>query len=80
MLIGVGNAPDLNKRAKSVTSWNEKFPEIVPLPPVIDSLITGALIILLSNTIANRLPILFVVTLPNFWAPYLSKVKRPLGY
>ena len=56
IFIGVGKAPDLNNKAKSVTSWKVKLPDIVPLPPVIASLITGALIIFLSNTIANLFP------------------------
>ena len=73
--IGVGKAPDLNSNARSVASWKVKLPDIVPLPPVIDSLITGALITLSSKTMANLLPTFFVVTLPNFCAPNLSKVK-----
>ena len=52
ILIGVGREPDLNSKAKSVASWKEKLPEIVPLPPVIGSLIDGALIILSSKIIA----------------------------
>ena len=58
IFIGVGKEPDLSKRARSVASWNVKFPEIVPLPPVIGSLIDGALIILLSNIIASLCPII----------------------
>ena len=55
------------------------LPDIVPLPPVIDSLITGALITFSSKTMANLLPTFFVVTLPNFCAPNLSKVKDTIG-
>ena len=58
---GVGSAPDLNNKAKSVASWKLKSPEIIPLPPVIGSLIEGALIIWLSNTMAILLPTLFKV-------------------
>jgi len=76
---GVGNAPDLNNKARSVASWKEKFPEIIPFPVVIGSLILGALITWSSKTIASLLPTLSVVILPNFWAPSLSKVKETTG-
>ena len=66
MFNGAGNAPDLSSKDKSVASWKVKLPEIIPLPAVIGSLIEGALIILPSKTIANLLPTLSVVTLPNF--------------
>ena len=36
---------------------------------------TGSFFFLLSRTIANFLPTCFVVTLPNFFAPTLSRVK-----
>ena len=39
MLIGAGRAPERSNNAKSVDSWKEKPPEIVPVPPVIGSLI-----------------------------------------
>ena len=63
---GVGKAPDLNNKAKSVASWKVKLPEIIPLPPVIGSLMDGALIICPSKTIANLFPTLSFVVLPNF--------------
>ena len=75
----MGRAPDLNSNARSVASWNEKFPEITPLPVVIGSLIEGALTIFPSNIIANLLPTLSVVVLPNFWAPSLSRLKETVG-
>ena len=80
ILIGAGSAPDLNNKAKSVDSWKEKPPEIVPVPAVIASRICGALIIVLSSTIASLRPILLVVTFPNFCAPNLSKVKSTIGW
>ena len=80
MLIGAGKAPDLSNKARSVASWNEKPPEIVPEPPVIDSRIFGALITELSRTIASLRPTLSVVILPNFCAPTLSKLKRTKGW
>ena len=49
-----------------VKEAKEKFPEIIPLPLVIGSLIEGALIIWPSKTIANLFPTLSVVVLPNF--------------
>ena len=51
----------------------------MPLPEVIDSLMEGALTISPSKTIANLLPTLSVVALPNFCAPYLSRVKDTTG-
>ena len=76
---GAGNAPDLNNKAKSVADWNVKPPLIWPDPLAIVSLITGALIILPSKTIANLFPTLSVVALPNFCAPSLSNVKETVG-
>ena len=52
---GAGKAPALKSIDKSVTSWNVNCPVIIPLPPVIGSLIFGALITLLSRIIANKL-------------------------
>jgi len=79
ILIGAGKAPDLSNKARSVASWNENPPEIVPEPPVIASRIFGALITESSSTIASLRPILSVVTLPNFCAPNRSKLKRTRG-
>ena len=76
MFNGAGNAPDLNNKAKSVADWNVNPPLIWPFPLAIVSLITGALIILPSKTIANCLPILDEVALPNLLAPTLSNVKE----
>ena len=75
ILIGAGKAPDLSNKARSVASWNENPPEIVPEPPVIASRIFGALITESSSTMASLLPTFSVVILPNFCAPTLSKVK-----
>ena len=75
ILSGAGKAPDLNNKAKSVADWNVNPPLICPEPVVIASLITGALTIFPSKTIANRLPILVLVALPNLLAPTLSRVK-----
>ena len=50
---GAGNAPALSKRAKSLAVLTVKLPEMMPEPPRIGSLITGALITLLSSIIAN---------------------------
>ena len=58
---GAGKAPDLNNNAKSVADWKVKLPLICPLPPAIELLITGALTILPSKTIASLLPIPFDV-------------------
>ena len=66
MLSGAGNAPDRNNKARSVADWKVKPPDICPDPLAIISLITGALIILLSKTIASLLPIPSLVALPNF--------------
>ena len=52
-LIGAGNEPALNKTAKSLAALAEKFPLIFPCPPVIGSLICGALTTLLSKSIAS---------------------------
>ena len=53
---GAGKAPDRNSNAKSVADWKLKSPVIIPFPPSIGSLIWGALINLLSNTMASLLP------------------------
>ena len=71
ILIGAGKAPDLRRRAKSVADWNVKSPEICPLPPTIGSLISGALIIFLSNIIANLFHTFFDVNLANLLATNL---------
>ena len=52
---GAGKAPDLKSKARSVAVCNVKLPEIWPLPPKIGSLISGALIILLSKTYISHL-------------------------
>ena len=75
----MGKAPDLRSKARSVTSWKEKLPEIIPFPEVIASLIEGALTISPSKTIANLFPTLSVVALPNFCAPNLSSVNETVG-
>ena len=72
---GAGRAPDLKSKARSVADWKVKSPLICPEPPIIASLITGALIIFPSNTIASLLPIPEEVALPNLLAPALSKEK-----
>ena len=51
--MGAGREPALNKTAKSFAVSGEKFPLIFPCPPVIGSLIWGALMTLLSKRIAN---------------------------
>ena len=71
---GAGKAPDLNNKAKSVALWKVKFPVIWPLPPIIASWTTGALIIFPSR-IKSLLPIPVLVALPNFLDPTLSKLK-----
>ena len=48
---------------------------MIPVPPRIGSLITGALRSLLSSTIANLLPELFLVISANILPPKLSKEK-----
>ena len=73
---GAGNAPARNKTAKSVASWEVKLPVIIPEPPVIAELITGAVITTPSRTTANLFPILSEVALPNFWAPLVSNLKE----
>ena len=80
IIRGAGKDPDLSSKAKSVADWNVKFPVITLLPPIIGSLITGALIILLSKIIANLFPTLFVVTLANFLVPDLSKVRFTVAW
>ena len=66
---GAGNAPALRRTAKSLAVSNVKFPDICPLPPVIASLITGALITSPSNTIANLYPTFFDVRSQIFLNP-----------
>ena len=51
----------------------------MPLPPGIGSRITGALITLLSSTMANGLPTLSRVASPNRLAPAASKRKLTTG-
>ena len=52
-LIGAGNEPALSNTAKSLAALAEKLPLILPWPPVIGSLICGALTTLLSKSIAS---------------------------
>ena len=75
MFRGAGNAPDLSNKARSVADWKVKPPLIWPDPLAIVSLITGALIIFPSKTIANCFPIPVEVAFPNLFAPTLSKEK-----
>ena len=63
---GAGKAPALNKTARSVASCEEKLPEIIPDPPVIAPLITGAVTTTPSRTTANLFPIFSEVAFPNF--------------
>ena len=53
---GAGKAPERSNNAKSFADLTEKLPVIIPLPPVIGELITGALITRPSKTIAKRRP------------------------
>ena len=76
---GAGRAPERKSKARSVAVWKVKFPEIVPWPPVIESLITGALIASLSKIIAILLPIFLLVACPNLWAPSLLRVNATIG-
>ena len=80
IIKGVGKAPDLSNKERSVADWNVKLPDIVPLPVVIESWITGALITSLSKKIAILFPILFVVALPNLWPPTLSNENATIGW
>ena len=63
---GAGKAPALNKTARSAASCDVKFPVIIPEPPVIAELITGAVITTPSRTTANLFPMFSEVALPNF--------------
>ena len=58
---GAGRAPALNNTARSVASWLVKLPVIIPEPPVIAELITGAVITTPSKITANLLPTFSVV-------------------
>ena len=48
--------PARSSSARSLADCTVKLPEMMPLPPMIGSRITGALITLLSSTMANGLP------------------------
>ena len=56
-----------------------KFPEICPLPPVIASLMTGAVIRPPSKTIANLDPTFSEVILAKRSEPSLLKEKATTG-
>ena len=53
IFIGAGKEPALRSTAKSLADSGVKFPVMFPCPPVIGSLICGALITLLSRIIAS---------------------------
>ena len=55
------------------------LPLMMPDPPRMGSRMTGALITLLSRTMANGLPTLFWVTEPNRRAPTASNRKLTTG-
>ena len=74
-----GNAPDLSWMASCVAVSGVKLPLIWPRPPRIGSRITGAEITLSSSTMANGLPTLSWVNLPNLRAPALLKPKSMIG-
>src|SRR5437660_1218846 len=69
IVIGAGRAPARSSSARSLADCTVKLPEMMPLPPVIGSRITGALITLLSSTMANGLPTFWVVASANRRAP-----------
>src|SRR5207244_3877368 len=72
IVIGAGSAPARSSRARSLADWTVKLPEMMPLPPRIGSRITGALITLLSRTMANGLPTFSRVASPKRLAPAAS--------
>src|SRR5205823_6124186 len=57
IVIGAGSAPARSRSARSLADCTVKLPEMMPLPPRIGSRMTGALITLLSSTMAKGLPI-----------------------
>src|SRR5712671_5728068 len=77
--MGAGSAPARNKSARSLADWTVKLPEMMPLPPRIGSRMTGALITLLSRTIAKGFPTFSRVASPNFLAPTESNLKLTTG-
>ena len=79
IVIGAGSAPARSSSARSLADCTVKLPEMMPLPPRIGSRITGALITLLSSTIAKGLPTLSRVASPNRLAPAASKRKLTTG-
>ena len=64
-----GSAPARKTKASSVADSTVKLPEMIPSPPSIGLLITGALNTAPSSTTAKRLPLLLDVASANFFAP-----------
>ena len=76
---GAGKAPERSNNAKSFADLTEKLPVIIPLPPVIGELITGALITRPSKTIAKRRPTFSRVADANYFAPIDLKLNATTG-
>ena len=71
---GAGKAPERNINASSLADCGVKLPVMMPLPPVMADLISGAVITLPSKTMARRLPTFSRVAMPKRLAP--CELKR----
>ena len=77
---GAGSAPARSSSARSWADWMVKLPLMTPAPPQMASRITGALITLLSRTMAKGLPTLFLVASQKRRAPMESNLKLTTGW
>ncbi|MNL58013.1 hypothetical protein D3C87_1816130 [compost metagenome] len=74
-----GSAPARNSTARSLAEAVVKLPLIWPEPPVIGCWITGAVMTVLSRTMAKRWPTLAEVISPKVMAPRVSNLKLTTG-
>ena len=79
IFISVGREPDFKIIAKLFADSLVKLPVIWPLPPVIASLITGAVISAPSKTISNLDPTFYEVIWAKRSEPILLKEKATTG-
>ncbi len=79
MVNGAGNAPARSNSARSLADCTVKLPSMMPEPPRIASRITGALITLLSSTMAKGLPTFSRVASAKRRAPTESNLKLTTG-
>ncbi len=79
MVSGAGSAPARRSSARSLALCTVKLPSMMPAPPRIGSLMTGAEITLLSSTMAKGFPTFSRVASAKRRAPSESNLKLTTG-